>query len=323
MAADGGVLSIVGDDLRDYHPAYRRLMKADDKTAAFYTDRDSARWIEMLIAYAREQRFHALIESTMRVPDKICETANEFRARGYFVEARALAVDARWSTLGIHQRYEAMLAVHGHARFTVQKSHDAAYVGMLETLARIETDVLVDRIAIYRRGNVVIYANELAGVEWRHPVGARAAVEAERARPWSVAEALAYARAWKRIVQQRRGRGAGREDLRLARAARASAWLAIHMAPAAKAALAAQLETTRFVRTERYAAAAAFVRWPRQRACQLFPALHPYFEALERGGPSQQARRELVRQIERVYPERPARALSRRRARERDPGLDR
>lgn len=45
----------------------------------------------------------------------------------------------RWSILGIHQRYEAMLKAHGRARFTVMEAHDAAYVGMLQTLDALET----------------------------------------------------------------------------------------------------------------------------------------------------------------------------------------
>jgi len=52
LASRGGAVQIIGDDLRLYHPKYERLMEADDKTAAFYTDRDSGRWVEKAIAGA-------------------------------------------------------------------------------------------------------------------------------------------------------------------------------------------------------------------------------------------------------------------------------
>jgi chloramphenicol 3-O-phosphotransferase len=110
FTAAGGVLSIIGDDLRAYHPKYRALLRTDDRRAAFYTDRDSALWIEKLIDYANSRRFNMLIESTMHRPDKIVATASALREQGYEIEARALAVHERWSILGIHQRYEGMLS---------------------------------------------------------------------------------------------------------------------------------------------------------------------------------------------------------------------
>ncbi len=53
FAPIGGVLAIIGDDLRAFHPRYRTLLRSDDKRAAFYTDRDSALWIEKLIDHAK------------------------------------------------------------------------------------------------------------------------------------------------------------------------------------------------------------------------------------------------------------------------------
>src|SRR4051812_2053149 len=42
----GGAAQIIGDDMRGYHPRYARLMERDDKTAAYFTDRDTGRWVE-------------------------------------------------------------------------------------------------------------------------------------------------------------------------------------------------------------------------------------------------------------------------------------
>ena len=41
LAKHGGAVKILGDELRSCHPQYQNLLEEDDKTAAFYTDRDS------------------------------------------------------------------------------------------------------------------------------------------------------------------------------------------------------------------------------------------------------------------------------------------
>jgi hypothetical protein len=82
-------------------------MERDDKTAAFYTDRDSGRWVEKSIAYAKEHRLNLIIEGTMRSPAVVADTMQGLRHAGYEIDARALAVNERLSWQGVMQRYEA------------------------------------------------------------------------------------------------------------------------------------------------------------------------------------------------------------------------
>lgn len=222
----GGALAIVGDDLRAYHPEYRTLLQQNDKTAAYFTDRDSGQWVEKLIAYAKEQRFNLVIEGTMRVPEKVAATLTDLRGAGYAVEARAIAVNERLSTLGIHQRYEKMVADRGHGRFTVPASHEAAYRAMPGTLEMIERERLADRVAVYARGGVQLYENTLQGGQWSRAPGAREIVDAERARPWSSAERQDYAAGWNRVVEQMTARSAPAVEMDHARGLRAAAYLA-------------------------------------------------------------------------------------------------
>jgi hypothetical protein len=221
----GGALAIVGDDLRAYHPSFSTLLKRDDKTAAFYTDRDSGLWVEKLIAHAKNERLNLVIEGTMRVPEKVAQTLTDLRGAGYTVDARAIAVSERLSTLGIHQRYEAMISDRGHGRFTVPASHAAAYEAMPRTLEMIERDHLADRVAVYVRGNGLIYENRRHNEQWAHEPGARAAVESERARPWSASEKTHYAESWDRVVSLMGARSASVEELAHARGLRAAAYL--------------------------------------------------------------------------------------------------
>lgn len=196
----GGAVQILGDELRDFHPHYRRLMKQDDQTAAFYTDRDAGKWVEMAIAYAKEQRVNIVIEGTMRNSDKVAETMASLRSVGYEIDARALAVNERFSQQGILQRYEAQKADRGVGRMTIPEAHQAAYDGLPSTLARIEQEKLADRVTVYRRGAAAIYTNELKGGEWAHPIGARAALEAERNRPMTLQEHRNYVEGFSKLA---------------------------------------------------------------------------------------------------------------------------
>ena len=107
LAGRGGAVQVIGDDLRSFHPRHAPLMERDDKTAAFYTDRDSGRWVEKSIAYAKEHRLNLIIEGTMRSPAVVADTMQGLRHAGYEIDARALAVNERLSWQGVMQRYEA------------------------------------------------------------------------------------------------------------------------------------------------------------------------------------------------------------------------
>ncbi len=192
LAQRGGAVQIIGDDLRIYHPDNGRLMREDDKLAAFYTGPDSGRWVEKAIAYAKEQRLNIIIEGTMRDSNVVAVTMTGLREAGYEIDARALAVPFRLSEQGIYQRYENQKADRGEGRMTTPEAHQAAYDGLPITLARIENENLADKVTIYRRGAVAIYENELLGDRWLREPQAAAIVDAERARPLTPAEAQAY-----------------------------------------------------------------------------------------------------------------------------------
>jgi hypothetical protein len=199
LSSRGGAVEIIGDDLRSMHPLFDDLMAADDQSAAFYTDHDSGRWVEKAIAHAKEHRFNVVIEGTFRNSDVVANTMRQFRAGGYEIDARALAVIERFSRQGIIERYEAQRATRGSGRMTTPQSHRAAYEGMIVTLDRIEREQLADRLTLYRRGNEVVYANQLTAGRWQSAPRACKALEQERARPWTDHERQAFLDAADRI----------------------------------------------------------------------------------------------------------------------------
>lgn len=158
---------INGDDFRSYHPSYGELQRTDPLNAARYTDHDSGRWVEKLIAAAQERRVNLVIESTMRRPEVFVRHRRPaarcwLRRRGEGNGSAGAAVLA-----GDAYRYKAMLTAGGSARFTAREAHDAGASGMVETLAQIERDRLADRVLLSTRAGTVIYDNVLDGSAWR------------------------------------------------------------------------------------------------------------------------------------------------------------
>lgn len=193
LATRGGHVSIIGDDLRPYHPKYGELMQEDDKTAAFYTDKDSGRWVEMAIEHAKQTRANIVIEGTMRNPDVVRKTTNDLRDAGYYIDARLMAVNEKLSEQGILLRYEMQKADRGVGRMTTKEAHDAGYNGILKSAAVIESEKLADKITILRRPAEPIYTNELGkDGEWKKEPGARTAIEAERAKPMTLSQRQHY-----------------------------------------------------------------------------------------------------------------------------------
>ena len=184
LGGDRSAVEIVGDDLRPYHPAYRTLMAVDDKTAAFYTDRDSAQWIEMSIDLARTLRVPVAVEGTMRNAEKVAQTLQLFRQAQYLTEARALAVPFEQSWLGVMLRYEKQRNTSGYGRMTTPEAHQVAYDAIPATLDRIERDRSADIISVYGRDDQLLYRNDTSTGSRSAPTSAREVLEGRRRAPW-------------------------------------------------------------------------------------------------------------------------------------------
>jgi hypothetical protein len=221
----GGCVKIIGDELRDFHPEFGRLLKTDDKSAAFYTDRDTGQWVEKAIAFAKEKRVNILIEGTMRDGDKVAQTMQSLRAAGYLIDARALAVNGLLSIQGILQRYENQKADRGIGRMTTAEAHTAAYDGMPITLGRIEHEKLADRVTLYRRGAVSIYSNMLINGDWVSEQQALLALQSERSRPMEPLELQSYVQGYEKLHEliTRPERHATQGELQVVRSLRAQA----------------------------------------------------------------------------------------------------
>jgi len=186
----GGAVVVNSDYYKPYHPEYHRLLAEEDHNAAPYTSLDGRRWMAMAEQYLIGRRINTVIETTMRDPGDFLEPARMFRDAGYRTEVVIMAVPEAQSRLGILARYHDQVAALGHGRLTETSNHDASYHGVLQAAGRIDRDDLIDAVAVYRRGNQLLYANNRTPErQWAQPPGAQAAVETERHHTWTYPEA--------------------------------------------------------------------------------------------------------------------------------------
>lgn len=187
----GGAIEIGSDKLRTFHPGYRELQRADDQTAASYTNADARLWVDEAVDYLVERRANVVLDSTLGKPDVAQSIIERFRDAGYRVEVAFVATPRALSLLGNLHRYQNQTHKKGFGRIVERANHDYAYTGVLETADRIDTGRLADAVHVYRRGGERIYTNHLgADGQWVRPTAMRLALETERSRVRTLEETI-------------------------------------------------------------------------------------------------------------------------------------
>lgn len=132
-----------------------------------------------------------------------------FTGEGYRVSVAYIATHRSNSLLGIADRYQNSRDRYGYGRWVERGTHDRFYDEIPEVAHHLESAGLVDALYVVDREGGVVYRNERDGWgSWdgpgggggsggggrtRKPCGARAAIKAERLRPFTGAEAEYFA----------------------------------------------------------------------------------------------------------------------------------
>jgi len=146
------VAYINGDELRPLHPRYSALVAADNTTAADKTGTDVGLWVERGIREAAAGRFSSVIETTMRQPEVVRRTAEQFMKAGFEFEMRVVVVDPELSRLAIYERFARALGAPGALpRFTLPSYHTDALTQMPATLEAVAKLASVVRL-VSRQG---------------------------------------------------------------------------------------------------------------------------------------------------------------------------
>ncbi|MFD0287639.1 zeta toxin family protein [Streptomyces lutosisoli] len=195
----GGAVLIGPDLYKSAHPAYRRLLRSDDRTAGVKVRPDVLRWQAEVEEYVRGQRFDAVVETPPADP----EQARAYREAGYRVEVVVLAEAEAVTQLSVLERYLAQVAEDGAGRYVSWDNQDQVMRRLLRSVEVIETERLADRVMVVRRGLQVLYDSgpSTDGVG-PSPAGAHQALKAAQARPWTAPETWRFRRQARALEQQ-------------------------------------------------------------------------------------------------------------------------
>ncbi|MER5642666.1 zeta toxin family protein [Kitasatospora sp. NPDC002227] len=191
LGARGGAVRIGSDLYKPFHPHYARLLAENPRTAGPLVRADIRRWQAAMEQLVRERRFDAVVETALACPQELRADADAYRRARYRVELLVVATAAAWSQLGLLDRY--LGDGDGAVRFVSWDHHDACTAGLLRTLAVAESERLVDRVSVVRRGLGLLYSSEPApGPKPAQGSRAAAVLTAEHRRWWDAAESARF-----------------------------------------------------------------------------------------------------------------------------------
>lgn len=159
LRLNGGVpvTAIIGDDLRAFHPDYQRLIHEDPLAMPAVTAAASARWVELALEHARENRYNVLVEGTFRRPEVTLGTAARFHDVGYRTHLVAIAVAPWESQLSSIERFQLDHEAGLTARWTAPAAHDAGVRGTPITLDAAAGSSAIDRISVVTRDGAALF----------------------------------------------------------------------------------------------------------------------------------------------------------------------
>jgi predicted ABC-type ATPase len=142
------------DEYRDFHPQSNEIKALHEGEYPEITVEYSQPWNNGLRAHCEQYRLNYVMETTFTSKERMNTTISDMKAKGYRVIILLLAVNERFSLLGIHLRYEEMKTASGYGRRVNKKIHDDKYHLVPETLKLVQDAKLYDQILLYRRKQV-------------------------------------------------------------------------------------------------------------------------------------------------------------------------
>ena len=191
------VLSV--DELREHHPGWQREARTDIRAAERFNP-DASTWVRRLYRDAIAEHKNIVLETGFKNPQLLSDTAAEFRAAGYRIEAVILAVDEQRTRRSVIGRYLDAQDKGLLPRLVTAVRHQEGYEGLRTTVQKAEVNRLVDHIKIVRRDGSALYNNQLIDGKWQKERGAVAALDAEREKPLTPTEKVNNAIAWHELT---------------------------------------------------------------------------------------------------------------------------
>ena len=153
---DRNIVKLNIDDIKDYHPKYKRMLASDPDSAHANVKEYSNYVVKELEIKLIGKEYNVLVERTFRDGDKTISSAKAFKQNGYNIEINVICVNEITSRVACIFRYEKDLLVNGVGRTVFAASHDEVYQNVPNTLQELVDSNLFDNIKICNRDGGIL-----------------------------------------------------------------------------------------------------------------------------------------------------------------------
>ncbi len=150
------ILPIIGDDFRQYHPDFGRLMRDDPLRMPEVTAHAAGVWTGMAVEWADSHAVSSIIEGTWRNPRTVLDEAWHAHGLGRSTHAVLLAVPPVLSRVAILARFYFDLESTGRARWTPPAAHDVTVANLPANVREIASSGVFDRLTVIDRDGGVL-----------------------------------------------------------------------------------------------------------------------------------------------------------------------
>jgi hypothetical protein len=151
----GGVVSVITDDFRAYHPDYEWLRALYPEALREQTEQAARWWQDRAIEHLVLEGENIAFEDRFASPDIALHTAEVLQGVGYKVRVAAMVAPAAISRLGIIESYARSAGVAGAGPWISAEDHDASYATVVELVDRAEKSPAVSRITLHTQDGVL------------------------------------------------------------------------------------------------------------------------------------------------------------------------
>lgn len=156
MRMHPGLVPIVGDDYRQFHPDYDRLLETDPTTMPKATAHAAGAWTGMCVDYANSNGYSTLIEGTWRNTGTVLDESEKAKRLGRGTHAILVATPPALSRIGMLSRFYGALDSGQVARWTPPEAHDETVNRLKRNVRAIAEDDSIDRFTVTNRKGVVL-----------------------------------------------------------------------------------------------------------------------------------------------------------------------
>ncbi|MDO5053195.1 MAG: zeta toxin family protein [Pseudoclavibacter sp.] len=198
---DDDLVEVTGDDLRVFHPDYRRLARDAPFLMPNATAPVSGGLVRLAVEHAHAHRYSLLLEGTFRDAAMVTGTATWFADAGYRVEVAAVATPAVVSRLSAEMRSLAG-GLPAVGRWTPPSAHESALEHSPGVVAALEALPHIARVQVFSRERLLYDNSRTDTGAWERSAEAATVLRTEQHRRLGEAEAVGWLRDYASVFAQ-------------------------------------------------------------------------------------------------------------------------